>query len=142
MNEGYSFQTEIQIVKLTNGENIIGNIEPSDDLTVNISFPLRMDLITHMTPKGMAESLNLSRWMQPFSEQRVFTIDKNQVVTMAEASVGLTKYYKYVLQKIDDAPEPGKQLEEVHSKLEIDDPTNDEIYDELLEEMDTDDTIH
>ena len=82
MNEGYSFQTEIQIVKLTNGENIIGNIEPSDDLTVNISFPLRMDLITHMTPKGMAESLNLSRWMQPFSEQRVFTIDKNQVVTM------------------------------------------------------------
>ena len=36
MNEGYSFQTEIQIVKLTNGENIIGNIEPSDDLTVNI----------------------------------------------------------------------------------------------------------
>ena len=91
---------DIHIVKLTNGENIIGNIEPSDDFTLNISFPLRMDLVQHLTSKGMAESLNLSRWMQPFSEQRTFIIDKTQVVTMAEASIGLTQYYKYVLKKI------------------------------------------
>ena len=133
---------DIHIVKLTNGENIIGNIEPSDDFTLNISFPLRMDLVQHLTSKGMAESLNLSRWMQPFSEQRTFIIDKTQVVTMAEASIGLTQNYKYVLKKIDDAPEPNKVLEEVHAKIESHEPSNDEIYDELLEDMETDETIH
>ena len=54
----------IKIAKLTNGESVIGLIT-SDDFSLNIESPLRMDLVTHMTPKGVAESLNLSRWMQP-----------------------------------------------------------------------------
>ena len=134
----------IKIAKLTNGESVIGLIT-SDDFSLNIESPLRMDLVTHMTPKGVAESLNLSRWMQPFSEQREFTIDMAQVVTLADASVGLTQYYKYVLKKIDVTHiDENVQYEEVRHRLERpeDEPTNDEIYDELLEELDTEDTIH
>ena len=134
----------IKIAKLTNGESVIGLIT-SDDFSLNIESPLRMDLVTHMTPKGVAESLNLSRWMQPFSEQREFTIDMTQVVTLADASVGLTQYYKYVLKKIDVTNiDENVQYEEVRHRLERHEvePTNDEIYDELLEELDTEDTIH
>ena len=47
----------IKIAKLTNGESVIGLIT-SDDFSLNIESPLRMDLVTHMTPKAVAESLN------------------------------------------------------------------------------------
>ena len=51
------------------------------------------------------------------------------MVTSAEASPGLAKYYEYVLKRIGDEID-GIITEE----KELDDYTNDEIYDELLEE--------
>ncbi|SVA58309.1 uncharacterized protein METZ01_LOCUS111163 [marine metagenome] len=119
----------------------------TDDFSINIESPLKMDLVTHMTPRGIAESLNLTRWMQPFSEQKTFEVDMAQVVTIASASVGLSQYYKYVLKKVDDAdmlPEENVSYEEVRHRIEAaDDPSNDEVSDEILDELlDISDTIH
>ena len=60
-----------------------------------------MDTINRITKKGVSESLALTRWIQPFSEQEEFDIQKSSVVVMAEASVGLTRYYQYVLRTLD-----------------------------------------
>ncbi len=135
----------IKIVKLSSGESVIGIIT-SDDFSINIESPLKMDLVTHMTPRGIAESLNLTRWMQPFSEQKSFEVDMQQVVTIASASVGLSQYYKYVLKKVDNSdmlPEENVSYEEVRHRIEAtDDPNNDEVFDELLDDLDISDTIH
>jgi hypothetical protein len=84
--------------------------------------------------------------MQPFSEQKSFEVDMQQVVTIASASVGLSQYYKYVLKKVDNSdmlPEENVSYEEVRHRIEAtDDPNNDEVFDELLDELDISDTIH
>ena len=59
-----------------------------------------MDTIVKETEKGTVESLALCRWLQPYSDEKVFNIESNSVVIMAPASFGLSKYYEYVLKNI------------------------------------------
>ena len=127
------------VLKLANGEDIICEVD-FEQYNVEADLPQRIYeiqnplLITHtkeMSPEGIREGLNLSRWFQPFTEQKYFSIPATSVVTSAEASPGLAKYYEYVLKRIS------RDISEIVHELEqkkLDDYTNDEIYDELLEE--------
>jgi hypothetical protein len=123
------------VLKLANGEDIICEVD-FEQYNVKADLPQRIYeiqnplLITHtkeMSPEGIREGLSLSRWFQPFTEQKYFSIPATTVVTSAEASPGLAKYYEYVLKRIGD------EYEEINHEKELDDYTNDEIYDELLE---------
>ena len=89
-----------QIVKLSNGEDIICNVEKNIDCTLQISAPLKMETYNRSTDKGVVESLGLSRWIQPYSDEEKFTIQKNSIVIMTPASSGLTRYYEYVLDNM------------------------------------------
>ena len=125
--------TQYKIVKLTTGENIICKIV-SENEKLKVSHPLRMDVVTHMTQKGLAESLNLSRWLQPFSDQKIYTINMNHVLLIADVSLGLERYYEHVLRKIED-------LDYADSKLL--EPTDQDLLEEMIEEIEVDsDTIH
>ena len=88
-----------QVVKLSNGEDIICNVEEDTriDGTLRISSPLKMETFSRTTEKGVVESLGLSRWIQPYSDEDMFTIQKNTVVVMTPISAGLQRYYEYVL---------------------------------------------
>ena len=55
-----------------------------------------------MSSEGMREGLSLSRWFQPFTEQKFFSIPAMSVITSAIASPGLARYYEYVLKRIQD----------------------------------------
>ena len=63
-------QTIYKVVKLTNGEDIICKLS---DGTINgkyeIGYPLRLEVVSHATETGLVESLNLSRWMAPYTEK-------------------------------------------------------------------------
>ena len=48
------------------------------------------------------ESLGLSRWIQPYSDEDMFTIQKNTVVVMTPVSAGLQRYYEYVLKNMEE----------------------------------------
>ena len=43
-----------------------------------ISSPLKMETYNRTTEKGMIESLGLSRWIQAYSDEDEFTIQKIQ----------------------------------------------------------------
>jgi len=125
------------VLKLANGEDIICEVD-FEQYNVEADLPQRIYeiqnplLITHtkeMSPEGIREGLSLSRWFQPFTEQKYFSIPATTVVTSAAASPGLSKYYEYVLKRIGDEYD-----EIVTNEKELDDYTNDEVYDELLEE--------
>ena len=121
-----------KILKLISGENIICELS-QDDGKYEISRPLLMHVRPKMTMGGMTESLMLSRWVQPFTEQKYFEIDPKHVIIMLPASPGLSVYYEGVLDKLENCEELAT----------LGDDDNEDIYDELLEELDTEsDLIH
>ena len=110
--------SEYSVIKLSNGEDLICRIISNTDSDLVIQSPLKMETINKLTTTGMSESLSLTRWLQPFSDVTDYTIQKNSVVISVPASIGLSKYYEFVLKKIDD--------------IELTNPTNSDI--EKIEE--------
>tara|TARA_B100000780_G_scaffold68394_1_gene45279 strand:- start:831 stop:1214 length:384 start_codon:yes stop_codon:yes gene_type:complete len=121
-----------KILKLISGESIICELS-EDDGKYEISRPLLMNVQRKETRTGMTESLELSRWVQPFTEQKSFAIDPKHVIIMLPASPGLSIFYEGVIYKLEDR-------EEVSIENDFKD---DDIYDELLNELETDNkSIH
>ena len=95
-------KSNYQVIKLTNGEDIICDLKESESgYLLKAKSPLKMEIVNRVTKSGMVEGLALTRWVQPFTEQESVMINKSTVVTMVPASVGMSKYYRYVLKSID-----------------------------------------
>ena len=125
-----------QIVKLSNGEDIICNVEKNIDGTLQISAPLKMETYNRSTDKGVVEALGLSRWIQPYSDEEKFTIQKNSIVIMTPASSGLTRYYEYVLDNMKNISgeliEPSKKdLKKIEKEESV------EMLEDELSEMES-----
>ena len=95
-------KSNYQVIKLTNGEDIICDLKDSESgYLLKVKSPLKMEIVNRVTKSGMVEGLALTRWVQPFTEQESVMINKSTVVTMVPASIGMSKYYRYVLKSID-----------------------------------------
>ena len=129
--------TPYKIVKLTNGEELICQLgDDIDNGEYKINFPLKMEVHSIITKEGPVDSLNLVRWIGPYTEQSFFSIKRDHVLLVADASPGLSKYYEHVMKEI-------KQLDTSKKRSFLDDLNDEEVYDELLEELETDNnTIH
>ena len=115
--------TNYQILKLTNGENIICDIKDQNenDVILEVTAPLKMDIMSQITREGIQEGLALTRWVQPFTDEKDIAINKSAIVTMVPASLGMSKYYEYVLKNI-------KEMRLVDSTTEdIETPTSKEL---------------
>jgi len=90
-----------QVIKLSNGEDIICKVENLDSGKFKVTSPLKMSTHTKVTEKGAIESLGLSRWVQVYSDQPYYIIEKSGVVIVTPASEGLCRYYEYVLNSMN-----------------------------------------
>ena len=97
------------IVKLSNGENLICNVVSDTDKHIEIESPLKMETISRVTKTGVIESLSLGKWMQPFSDQKTISLNKNLVIINLPVTIGLEKYYEYVLKKMDLGDGPSEE---------------------------------
>ena len=97
------------IVKLSNGENIICNVVSDTDRHIEIESPLKMETISRVTKTGVVESLSLGKWVQPFSDQKTISLNKNLVIINLPVTIGLEKYYEYVLKKMDLGDGPSEE---------------------------------
>ena len=120
-----------KVLKLISGENIICELT-EDDGKYEISKPLLMHVHPNITIGGMTESLMLSRWVQPFTEQKYFKIDPKHVIIMLPASPGLSVYYEDILNKIEGSTERIPLLDQINEE---------DIYDELLEDLEPESKI-
>ena len=129
--------TPYKIVKLTNGEELICQMgDDVDNGEYKINFPLKMVVHSMATKDGVVDSLNLSRWIGPYTEQSFFSIKRDHVLIIADASPGLSRYYGHVMKEI-------KQLDAPEKRSTLDDIKDEDVYDELLEDLETDNnTIH
>ena len=111
---------KFKLIKLINGEDLICTIEEDGgDEHIQVMYPLKMQVIPRMSNNGIEESLNLSPWIYPYTETQSFQIPASSIMLIADVSPGLSRYYEYVLGKMDQE----------------DDISNDEIHDEILESI-------
>ena len=117
---------EYKLIKLVKGEDIICMVDGEDSENYKILWPLKMQILPKMTKKGILESLNLSTWIQSYTEERIFDLPMRSVIMAIDPSPGLTKYYEFVVRKL-------MREEDVYTDWE-DEVDEEDIYDELLEE--------
>ena len=117
---------EYSVIKLSNGEDLICRIVNNTDLDLVIQSPLKMETINKITRGGVSESLSLTRWLQPFSDVKDYTIQKNSIIINVPASVGLSKYYEFVLKKIDSIDFTNPSESDI-KKIEDDEIKEDEV---------------
>ena len=122
-----------QVIKLSNGEDIVccvhENTSSRENSKLKISSPLLMETVTRDTEKGTVESLALSRWVQPYSDEETFNVERNSIVIMTPASAGLSKYYEYVLSGMN------KVIVEKPTKKELDKIEKEDRHEEVLQNM-------
>ena len=121
-----------QIIKLSNGEDIVCEVLEIKDTQILITEPLKMETINKVTDNGASESLALGRWLQPYSDENIFQIERNSIVIMTPASIGLIKYYEYVMTTIErmelsDVEATDKDLDSIIKQEVDEDSTIDEV---------------
>ena len=136
-----------QIIKLKNGEDLICNVLDNENGRLKVSSPLKMETVNRISKKGLTESLALTRWIQPYSDEEHFFIESNSIIIMTPASVGMTRYYEYVLKSYDglvlkeakeETVEKIKSEKQKSSKLEVDDDlTESDLKDYLFNDKKT-----
>ena len=131
--------SDYQVIKLSNGENLICDVISDSDTTLNVKSPLKMETLSKFTKSGVIESLSLVRWMQPYCDNEQFALSKNNVILNSPVSIGLGKYYEFILKKMDrlEIPQP------TESELKaIEEEEKQELKDQMLEYIKDDVTIH
>ena len=106
------------------------NVLDNENGRLKVTSPLKMETVNRISKKGLTESLALTRWIQPYSDEDHFFIESNSIIIMTPASVGMTRYYEYVLKSYDglvlksakeETVEKIRSEKQKSSKLEIDD---------------------
>ena len=128
-----------QVIKLANGENLICDVISDSDTTMLVRSPLKMETLSKITKSGVIESLSLVRWLQPFCDENKFTLSKNTVILNSPVSIGLRKYYEFILKKMDGLNIPQPSEEELKA---IEEEEKQELKDQMLEYIKDGVTIH
>ena len=136
-----------QIIKLKNGEDLICNVLDNENGRLKVSSPLKMETVNRISKKGLTESLALTRWIQPYSDEDHYFIESNSIIIMTPASIGMTRYYEYVLKSYDglvlksakeETVEKIRSEKQKSSRLEIDeDITETDLRDYLFSDKKT-----
>ena len=129
--------TNYQIIKLSNGEDIICDIKEQSESepSLKVTSPLKMDVLTRPTEKGIQEGLSLTRWVQPFTDEKYIQINKSTIVTMVPASMGMSKYYEYVLQSIQGMKLVTSTTEDIEGEPTIEDLQKIELEERIEKEL-------
>jgi SAM-dependent MidA family methyltransferase len=121
----------IKIVRLKNGEDIIGNLSDNIDGDYDISEPMSVSLVQ----KGHESGLVMSHWLPvQLIKKNEIKINSRDVLTMFEPNDEFAEYYTNTVEKI-------KQL--LKAKNVADSMTDEEIED-IMDAMEDGDgqTLH
>ena len=132
-------EKDYQVVKLSNGENLICDVLSDSDTTLLVESPLKMETLSKFTRSGVVESLSLVRWMQPYCDAKEFALSKNNVILNSPVSIGLGKYYEFILKKMDGLDIPQPTEDELKA---IEEEEKQDQKDQMLEYIKDDVTIH
>lgn len=106
-----------KILKMMNGDEVVCSLFTDADDHLVVTDPLKLISVPKIDGDEIDESLSLTRWVH-FSSDNHFKIDKNKVIVMSSASLGLSKFYEYVLDRLDDDSEYSDEETDYESLIE------------------------
>ena len=114
-------EQQTKVLKLSNGEEIITVISHADKNRpyIEVKNPLQVNLYPKAMQGEFIESMALSRWLT-VSETQTANLNKNSIVAISDASIGLTKFYEHCVRKM------ASQLENEETENIIPFPTDKE----------------
>ena len=95
-------QNSLRIVKLSDGSELIGNINLTDEESqfLRITDPLEILLNSKAIGVGMVEDFtSLRPWMQ-FANDSVFSIPKERIITICNVADDMKSYYRVIMEKV------------------------------------------
>ena len=97
-------QIEYKLIKLIDGTELVGQISVSDnDKFLRIEEPLQLKTVPRPTTVGMRDDSSLAPWL-PFSTDKIFSIPKERVITIASINKDLSHYYEAILKRLQSKP--------------------------------------
>lgn len=127
--------TPYRIFKLANGDEIICELKQTEGNRYSVKHPFKLVVVMSEDKTGkLEENLALRKWTT-FTEDTLFNIDRQQVVVQHGASLGLEKYYKYVLRKYKEADKSNlvpQNLESEVEELKVEGRTEDSLSEEEI----------
>ena len=97
-------QIEYKLIKLIDGTELVGQISVSDnDKFLRIEEPLQLKTVPRPTAVGMRDDSSLAPWL-PFSTDKIFSIPKERVITIASINKDLSHYYEVILKRLKNQP--------------------------------------
>ena len=92
-------QTEYKLIKLIDGTELVGQISVSNnDKFLRIEEPLQLKTVARPSDFGIRDDSSLAPWL-PFSTDKVFSIPKERVITIASCNKDLSHYYEAIKKK-------------------------------------------
>ena len=97
-------QTEYKLIKLIDGTELVGQISVSDnDKFLRIVDPLQLKTVARPSDFGMRDDSSLTPWL-PFSTDKIFSIPKERVITIASINKDLSHYYEAISKRLQGKP--------------------------------------
>lgn len=98
----------IQILKLTNGDTILGDIIDADEKTLTLLNPLEL----HTEPfGGNRANMVAHQWLPMMEDRNIIYVSQAHVVGSMPANIEIVDYYKHAIEVIL-FPEQAKMREE------------------------------
>ena len=137
-------QIEYKLIKLIDGTELVGQISVSDiDKFLRIEEPLQLKTVPRPTSVGMRDDSSLTPWL-PFSTDKIFSIPKERVITIASINKDLSHYYEAISKRLQGkpikaplSPQEMDKILRLAEQMEQDQITNEErrrMMDELSDE--------
>ena len=94
-------EQQTKVLKLSNGEEIITVITSADKSRpyIEVTNPLQVNLYPKAVDGGLVESMALSRWLT-VSETQIANLNKNSIIAISDASIGLVRFYEHCVKKM------------------------------------------
>ena len=97
-------QTEYKLIKLSDVTELVWQLSVSDnDKFLRIVEPLQLKTVPRPTSVGMRDDSSLAPWL-PFSTDKIFSIPKERVITIASINKDLSHYYEAILKRLQTKP--------------------------------------
>ena len=93
-------ENRIKIMKLSSGEEIISRLKEDHPREWKVESPLKLLTVPKLGKQGIEEQISLTRWIH-FAEEKTVNVPKTQILGMANATIGLCKFYEFCLKKIE-----------------------------------------
>jgi hypothetical protein len=138
--------TNIKIIKLENGDDIVCSLPIKDQLPDNhgllrIEKPLQIKYIPQLTPQGFRDYIALVKWTA-YTSDNIITIPKQKIMTITTASEEMKKSYVNICRDYNVVEKVPAKQELNYGRERLSDDDNQKINEIFEQFEDEDPTIH